>query len=743
MKKYKIVITVLFLLTACSSKQTKLIKYVRPFIGTSGGAHTYPGATVPFGMVQLSPDAGNTTKEEFISYRNGHQYDYGISEIQGFGHLHLSGTANDPEGDISVLPMANTEPSAGFIKSKISHQEEFASPGYYSVLLKSFGIKAELTTTFRCGLHQYTFPESNSSVIRFDLAYHNGGRPVECFFKKLNDTTFVGSRFSTGYADDKRVYFAARTSKPIRDLILFADTSKVQSKVEVNAVGVKSCLVFQTKKGEQILMKVALSFAGTDGALEGLKEIPDWDFEKVKRAAEKAWEKELQKIVVTSPDEAFKETFYTAVYHSYVASICFDDALGQYRGPDGKIHSGKNIYSVFGLWDTYRALHPLFTLSQPERVPAFINSFLAFYDQYGLLPVWEMAFCETHCMTGYHAVPVIADAILKEVKGFDYEHAFEAMKASGNQNIRNSDSYRTYGFVPFDACGANVTKTTEYAFDDWCIAMVAKKLGKTEDYNEFIKRSNYWKNLFDPGINFSRPKYADGSWVPSFDSFSDHTNGKECYTEGNSWHYTFMVPQDIPGLIQAFGSKEKFIQKLDSFFVIPYPPGNYLSGMGGLIGQYAQGNQPSQHIPYLYCWVGMPWKTAEIINKLLTTYYSNQPDGITGNEDTGGMSSWYVWNAMGFYPVNPASGEYMIGSPLFEKTDIALANGKHFVIQTKNLSRKNIYVQGATLDGVPYSSLYIKHANMVRGGELVLIMGDQPSGTWGTNKADSIPNFCY
>jgi predicted alpha-1,2-mannosidase len=442
----------------------ELTKFVNPFIGTAGGAHTYPGATVPFGMVQLSPDGGNESVSDFLSYRNGHQYDYNKRVIQGFGHLHLSGTANDPAGDISVLPLIQGMPSAGFLKSEFSHEDESASPGYYSVMLKSWGIKAELTATLRCGLHRYTFPESHDAVIRFDLGYHNGGRPVECFFKRLNDSTFIGHRFSTGYADDKRVYFAVRTSKPVKDIVLFADTVKVKSKTEVHAVGVKAALQFSTQKGEKILMKVALSFAGTDGAMEGLKEITGWDFESVREQAEMDWEKELQKIRIESSDENIKKIFYTAVYHCYVASTRFDDARSEFRGADGKIHQGGPVYSVFALWDTFRALHPLYTITQPERVPDIINSFLKFYDQYGLLPVWEMAFCETHCMTGYHALPVISEAMMKGFKGFDYQHAYTAMKASANQDIRNTAAYRQYHFVPHEESTASVTKTTEYAF---------------------------------------------------------------------------------------------------------------------------------------------------------------------------------------------------------------------------------------------------------------------------------------
>jgi predicted alpha-1,2-mannosidase len=711
-------------------------RYVNLFIGTAGGAHNNPGATVPFGMVQLSPDGGNTTMEEYVNYRNGHQYDYGMKSIQGFGHLHLSGTANDPAGDISVLPMLAKNPTAGLVKSEFSHEEETATPGYYSVLLKSHGIKAELTTTLRCGLHRYTFPESDHAVIRFDLGYHNGGRPVECSFTRINDSTFTGSRFSTGYADDKKVYFAVRTSKPVRDLRLFADTTLVRSKKEVRAVGVRAALMFTTLPGEKVLMKVALSFAGIEGALEGLKEIPGWNFETVKDQAAAEWEKELGKLRIETQDEELKKKFYTAVYHCYVASTRFDDARSEYKGADGNIHKGSPVYTVFALWDTFRALHPLFTITQPERVPPIIDSFLKFYDQYGLLPVWEMAFCETHCMTGYHALPVVAEAMVKGFKGFDYQHAYEAMKASANQDIRNTAAYRRYHFVPHEESSASVTKTTEYAFDDWNLAQAAKMLGYRDDYDEFIRRSGYWRSLFDPGSGFSRPKFANGSWVPNFDPLSDHTDGKESYTEGNSWHYTFMVPQDVNGLAEAFGSRKRLVQKLDSFFVTPYPEGNYLGGMGGLIGQYAHGNQPSHGIPYIYSMAGMPWKTSELVGKIRDTFYKNQPDGIIGNEDTGSMSSWYVFNAIGLYPFNPASGEYLIVAPAVDRSEIRLPGGKVFTIKARNLGGENRYIREVILNGHPWTKSYLRHEVLVKGGTMVLIMGNQPSSEWGTSMDD-------
>lgn len=728
----------LLIFSVCLSfgNSPKLTSYINPFIGTAGGAHCYPGATVPFGMVQLSPDMGNSSSEDFFNYKSGKQYDYNLSEIQGFSHLHLSGTAHDPAGDISVMPMYGEKPSAKLIKSKFSHSQEWASPGYYAVDLEQFRIKAELTTTTRCGFHRYTFPESNEAIIRFDLAYHNGGKPLECEFRKLNDSTFIGSRFSTGYADDKRVFFAVRTSKPIRDLVLFADSTRVKSKEQVRAVGVKACLIFSTREREQILMKVAISFANTEGAIAGLNEIRDWSFDRVQKEASDAWEKELEKIQVQSDNNKFLQIFYTAVYHCYIAPTRFDDYNHAYRGPDGKNHQGNTIFTQYGLWDTYRALHPLFTISQTERVSQIMQSFLAFYEQYGLLPVWEMAFCETHCMTGYHAVPVLADAILKGFTGFDYEKAYEAMKASANQDIRNSKDYRTFHFVPFETSTANVTKTTEYAFDDWCIAQVARKLGKTDDYKLFMQRSSYWKNLFDPQSGFARPKYSNGNWVPGFDPLNDRTNGKESYTEGNSWHYTFMVPQDPYGLIKAFGSPERFSNKLDSFFTTAYPTDNYLGGMGGLIGQYAHGNQPSHHIPYFYHFVGKPYKTAETVQQIMHSFYSDKPDGIINNEDTGSMSSWYVWNAMGLYPFNPAGGEYLIISPLLQQSTINLANGKKFIIRAENLSSKNIYVQEATLNGKPYTKSYITHNDLMNGSQLILKMGSQPSKTWGILEKD-------
>ncbi|MCE1198399.1 MAG: GH92 family glycosyl hydrolase [Marinilabiliales bacterium] len=736
MKKSGYLLLILLIHVGLQAQTPRLIQYVDPFIGTMGGSHNFPGATLPFGMVQVSPDCGNKSLQDYLEYRNGQQYDYAKNEIQGFGHLHLSGTANDPAGDLSVLPVSGLPPTAKWIKSRFSHQEEEASPGYYRVVLQSFGIQAELTAAQRCALHRYLFPAKKEKMIRFDLGYHNGAPPVESCFRKINDTTFVGYRYSTGYADDKRLFFAIRTNKPVGRLTLFADTVQVQSHDSVHAVGVKACLSFPPETCDTLLMKVAISFADIAGAITGLSEVPDWNFEGVKREAERIWEQELERMTITTQNRTHLREFYTAVYHCYLSSSGFSDATGRYRGPDGKIHTENDIYSVFGLWDTYRALFPLYTLTQQQRLPHLLRSFLAFYEQYGLLPVWEMAFCETHCMTGYHAVPILADAILKGVQGFDWNEAYAAMLASANQNIRNSDSYRKFGYVPFEASSASVTKTTEYAFDDMGIARVAAKLGKSADERLYRQRSRNWQHLFDVRSGFIRPKYADGSWVPGFDPFSDQTNGKECYTEGNAWHYTFMVPQDLPGLIQAFGSPALFVQKLDSFFTLPYPTGNYLAGMGGLIGQYAHGNQPSQHLPFLYAYAGYPEKTAERAHQILTNFYKDAPDGIIGNEDTGGMSSWFVWNAAGLFPANPVGGEYIMGSPLSDRTVIRFRDGKQFTIATTGRSDQNIYITGAILNGKRIHRAFIRHSEMVSGGTLLLEMGDHPDPHFGKENKD-------
>jgi len=737
MKKNILILIAAISLTSCiETPPERLTDYVNPFIGTDEDGHTFPGAVVPFGMVQLSPDNGDN------GYNWCSGYHYSSNRIVGFSHTHYSGTGAEDLCDISVFPMVNQEATPKSLRSEFSHFEEEASPGYYSVFLKTFGIKAELSTSIHCGLHRYTFPESKNPTIKIDLGIgngiearvgHNGDLPLECYFKKLNDSTLVGFRRSIGFVGERCVFFAARTSKPITELVIFADSIKVNSKEEGRAVRISSTLAFQaTIEGEQILLKVAISSANIEGALAGLQEITDWDFDTVKKNAENVWETELSKIKVTSGDPVFKETFYTAAYHCYFAPFRFDDALGNYSGADRKIHSGKNIYTLSSLWDTYRAAAPLFTFTQSKRLPDIINSYLEFYRQHGLLPSWELYFNEANVMPGYHAVPIIADAILKDIKGFDYSFALEAMIATANEDIRESDFYRKYGYVPddLDPRQRGVTKTVEYAFDDWCIAQVARKLNNLPVYDEFMRRSGYWKNVFDPATGFVRPKDSKGNWMLPF-------NPKESigFQEGNAWIYTWYVPQDVSGLITAMGGTERFTQKLDTLYDSPDAPYRELKN-DGFYGLSEFSNEPSHHVPYLYSYVGKPWQTAEKVNHILTKFYSNQPNGLCGNDDCGQTSAWYVLSSMGFYPVNPASGEYVLGSPLSDQSDLTFENGKHFIITAKNLSKENIYIQKATLNGTSYTNSFIRHSDIVKGGELVLYMDGKPSVSWGTKAED-------
>lgn len=721
----------LFLVNCTDHPREKLTGYVDPFIGTDEDGHTFPGALVPFGMVQLSPDNG----DHGYNWCSG--YHFSSNTIAGFSHTHYSGTGAESMCDISLFPLVNAAPSWESIRSEFSHKEEEASPGYYRVQLKSSGIKAELTATNHCGFHRYTFPEGHNSFLRIDLGFgngaesrvgHNGDEPLECYFKRIDNFTVVGFRRSMGFVGERTVYFAAKTSIPFGSVSLFADGTSIHSEQEANAVRLNCYLSFPaTKAGAELLVKVGISSASVEGAMAGLAEIPDWDFGKVRKDAESEWEKELRKITISTNDQAVKECFYTAVYHNYFAPFRYEDALGQYRGADRKVYEGKNVYTLHSLWDTFRATAPLFTLTQSERLPGIINSYLTFYQQHGLLPSWELYFSEANVMPGYHAVPVISDALLKGVEGFDYRAAFEAMKSTASQDIRESDFYRQYGYVPDDKDPRRrgVTKTVEYAFDDWCIAQVAHKLNIPEDYKDFMERSGYWKNVFDTVSGFVRPKDAAGNWMLPFNPVESIG-----FQEGNAWIYTWYVPQDIPGLILAMGGASAFEKRLDSLYSGPEKPYRELKNHG-FYGLSEFSNEPSHHVPYLYNYVGKPWKTAEKVNHILTKFYSNQPNGLCGNDDCGQTSAWYVLSALGFYPVNPANGEYQLGSPLVDKSVLDPGNGRKFVVRAVNLGKQNIYIQKATLNGAPYAKTSLLHADILSGGELVLYMGKKPSVDWG------------
>ena len=713
--------------------QQRLVDLVNPFIGTDGHGHTYPGATIPFAMVQLSPDNGTNGWD----WSSG--YHYSDSVIQGFSHTHLSGTGVGDLCDISVLPMVNKTATAEKITSRFSHKQESAKPGYYAVHLKDFDIWTELTTTIRCGFHRYTFPASKNATIKFDLGFAiNYDKAIECNFKKINDTTFVGYRFSKGWAPYQKIYFAVRLNKPIKNLVLIANKEKIDT-TNYTAQDLKAFLEFETTTGEKVLMKVGLSSADYEGALESLNEIPDWNFDNVKLNAENIWERELRKLQIRTEDIALKQTFYTALYHTYLAPNRFSDRYGNYKGAKGNIEHGKSIYTVQSLWDTFRAANPLLTLTQTELVPSIINSYLTFYDQYGLLPVWELQFNETNCMTGYHAVPIIADAILKGITGFDYNKAYEAMKASANQNIRATDLYRKYGFVPADLAGESVTITLEYSFDDWCIAQVAKRLGKAADYREFIRRSINWRNVFDKKTGFARPKNSDGHWVTPFDPYhTEHDGAKTAYTEGNAWQHSWFAPHDVYALINYMGGAKKFEAKLDALFEADSKlTGSHVPpDISGMIGQYVHGNEPSHHIAYLYNYIGKPHKTAEKIKQICTTLYSNKPDGLPGNEDCGQMSAWYVFGVLGFYPVNPANGEYVLSIPLVQESALQLPSGNLFRVIVKEANEKNKFIKNITLNGEPYHKLYIKHSDIIKGGILEITLAAEPSKTYGIAMED-------
>ncbi|MFK7933133.1 MAG: GH92 family glycosyl hydrolase, partial [Saprospiraceae bacterium] len=640
------------------------LKYVDPFIGTADHGHVYPGATVPFGMVQLSPDNG-TAGWDWCS-----GYNWADSMIVGFSHTHLSGTGIGDLLDISMMPTSQAidfsqqpEPRASSYAAAFSHDNETASPGYYSVNLDN-GIEVALTAGKRFGFHQYTFPENSDATILLDLGFAiNWDKPTKTQINIVDDTHVTGYRYSTGWAKDQRVFFAMEFSEPFTKTILADSTSMKEA---TSITGIKTRAQFQFAGKQAVKIKVALSTANIAGAEAALATVKSWDFKTLQTSAEQLWEKELSKIQVQSDDEKLKRTFYTSLYRTCLAPTILEDELGNYKGAGGEVHASDryNRYGLFSLWDTFRACNPLFTITQPDKVNDFIRSMLAHYDEYGLLPVWDLLANETNTMTGYHAIPVIVDAYQKGYRDFDAEKAFEAMKKSAMQDIRATDLYRSNNYIPYDEAGQSVTRTLEYAFDDWCIAQMAKALGKDADYEEYTKRSQYYKNLYDAETGFMRAKLKDGTWKTPFDpQYSSHDFSTAEYTEGNAWQHSWFVPHDVENLIQLHGGNMPFIQKLDTLFTTDSEiKGDYASDdISGLIGQYAHGNEPSHHIAYMYNYADRPDKTQDRIREILTTQYNDTPHGLCGNEDCGQMSAWYVLSAIGMYPMNPASGRYDLG----------------------------------------------------------------------------------
>lgn len=731
--KYRGLIFVLFftLLFGCKRENNDIIRltdYVNPFIGTDGPGNTYPGATVPFGMVQLSPDIGIPGWDRIAGYY------YKDSIISGFSHMHLSGTGAGDLYDILVMPTnsrsSKTIKENGYRPySRYSHDLESASPGYYMVDLLDFGIKAELTATRRTGVHRYTFPKDDKSAITIDLGYAlNWDAPTDTYIKVVDDKTIEGYRKSTGWAKDQRVYFVMKFSKPFLEFSLFSNKKLYDSKA-VGGKNTKVILKFKTSENEQIIIKTGLATSNIAGAYQSLeKEVANKSFDQIKKEASDEWEKEFQKIEIETTDKEVKSIFYTMMYQSMLAPTLLSDQNGYYKGANDKVEQavGFDRYDTFSLWDTYRAAHPLYTILHTKRVADMINSMLAHYKETGLLPVWSLQGNETNMMIGYHAVPVIVDAYFKGITGFDQELAYEACKASAMDSKRQIPDYIHLGYVPIDKENENwsVSKTLEYAYDDWCIAQFAKEIGKNEDYEYFLKRSENWRNVYNPKSTFMRPKDKEGVFLKDFipKEYSPY------FCESNAWQYFWYVPQNIEELIKTTGGKDLFKQKLDSMFSYdPLPEDKLPIFSTGMIGQYAHGNEPSHHVAYLYNYLDKPWKTQEIVRKILATQYKNSPDGYCGNEDCGQMSSWYIFSSLGFYPVNPAQGVYSFGSPIFDKATIHLESGKEFIIEAINNSKENKYIQSIQLNGNEIHRNSILHSEIMEGGDLIFYMGNTPN----------------
>lgn len=713
------------------SSEISLTQYVNPFMGTANHGHVYPGATVPFGMVQLSPDNG-TQGWDWCS-----GYNWESDTIVGFSHTHLSGTGIGDLLDISMMPTQETidfseklTPKQSVYAAKFSHNNENASPGFYEVTLDN-GINVQLSTSERVGFHQYNFPEGKEATVLLDLGFAiNWDRPTETHLSFNADKNLItGYRFSTGWAKDQRVYFAASFSTPFTSYQIADSTSILSENAAYKGTYLRTQLNFGAI--ENLKIKVGLSSADEEGAIAALQEIPDWDFEKTRKKADEKWEKELAKIKIESADEDLKTIFYTSLYRTCLAPVVMSDANGNYKGVDGQVHqsNGYTRYGLFSLWDTFRAANPLYTITQKEKINDFIRSMLAHYEEYGLLPVWDLLANETNTMTGYHAIPVVVDAYLKGYRDYDVEKAFEAVKASAMQDIRATDFYREYGYIPYDKAGQSVTRTLEYAYDDWCIAQMAKALGKEEDFQAFSKRAKSYESMFDASTGFMRAKYANGQWKTPFDpQYSDHNFKVAEYTEGNAWQHSWFTPHAPEELIQLHGGEENFIEKLDSLFVIDseIKGENASADISGLIGQYAHGNEPSHHIAYFYNFTGKPHKTQAIVSEIMETQYNSTATGLCGNEDCGQMSAWYVFSAMGFYPFNPADGKYQLGSPLFEKVEIPVGDGKTFTLIAENVSKENKYIQSVKWNGENDNRLFITHDDIMSGGTLEIEMGSTP-----------------
>ena len=725
-------------MSACVSNQPTQtsIDYtqsVNPFIGTDFTGNTYPGAQAPFGMVQLSPDNGLPGWDRISGYF------YPDSTIAGFSHTHLSGTGAGDLYDLIFMPVTlpyKENPQGGLgIYSLFSHNDEEASAGYYRVKLQDYNINVELTATPRCGVQRYTFPKAESMVILNLKKAMNWDFTMDSKIEVVDSCNIRGYRFSEGWARGQKVYFATRFSRPFKKM----EITDADIKLRGEQVGTSNIarFYFDTEEGDQVVVTTAISGVSMEGAQNNLRtEAPHNDLDKYLAEAKDAWNKQLSTIEVVGGNADDRVNFYTALYHSMIAPTIYSDVDGKYYGPDKQVHqaNGWTNYSTFSLWDTFRAAHPLFTYTEPARVNDMVKSFIAFFEQNGRLPVWNFWGSETDMMIGYHSVPVIVDAYLKGIGDFDAEKALEACIATANiDEYRGIGSYKKNGYIPYNVTDKynsenwSLSRTLEYAFDDFCIAEMAKKMGKTELANEFYKRSQNYRNVYNPATNFMQPIDDKGVFQPNFnpDEYTAHI------CESNAWHYFWSVQHDIKGLIALSGGQDKFAAKLDSMFTY-IPAGNEELPIfsTGMIGQYAHGNEPSHHVIYLYNKVRQPWKAQKYAAEVMHKLYFNAPAGLCGNEDCGQMSAWYVFSAMGFYPVNPVSGEYEIGTPLFPEMRLNLKNGKTFTVLAPNVSRENIYIQSVKVNGKPYDKSYVTHQQIMDGATVEFVMGNQPGEIW-------------
>jgi predicted alpha-1,2-mannosidase len=735
-KKSLLFVPVLSLcLASCGSSQKgqemeDLTQFVDPRIGTGGHGHVFYGANVPYGFIQLGP----TSIPQSWDWVSG--YHVSDSTVIGFPHTHLSGTGIGDLHDINVMPVVGevtySRGDASSYETGLwsysDRSKEVVTPGYYRTHLSRYNVDVELTATKRVGFHKYTFLRNESPAIVFDMV--NGGcwdKTTEAVIRVVNDSTVSGYRYSKGWADDQRVFFRAEFSRKF-DNVEFIVNDSVKEGNMAKGAQLFARVNFAAGNQEPVYMKVALSPTSEEGAQLNMQtELSGWDFEKTIADAKAAWNKELNKVKVYTTDEASKKIFYTSLYHTLFAPSEFCDVNGDYYGADKQMHKGEGFvnYTTFSLWDTYRAAQPLMTILHPEKMSDIINTMLHIHQQQGKLPVWHLMGCETNCMVGNPGVPVVADAILKDIKGFDTELAFKALKESSMLPERGMEHRIEYRFIPADKMTEAIAYDMEYAIADWAVAQAAQKLGKQEDYEYFLKRSKSYKNYFDASTGFMRGKMLDGSWRTPFSPYAS-SHREDDYCEGNAWQYTWLVPHDVEGLVECFGSKEAFVNKLDSLFLANGDMGEASSpDISGLIGQYAHGNEPSHHTVYLYTLVGQPWKTADRIKEILHTMYTDQPDGLSGNEDVGQMSAWYILSSFGFYQVEPAGGKFVFGYPNFDKVEIAVPAGK-FVIERENKGQQNNYIQGIVLNGTEYKKPWIEYADIMKGGELKFLMGDEP-----------------